>query len=448
MKTAVSEIDLEKRQIILDAFRSGLGRVRATEKISEKFGDCIGYGIRTCERWYAKFKQGDFDLTVKPRDKCSKDRTYCKKKRITKKAKQQEQPTLQQTNENKTDQNLRPNKRQLPVSNNAAVMQQPVTQNTARKRSKVSHPPTLIPYTTRPMRADYSSTDTDSEVFKLRSRRPRSKGIEIALPVSAAKRMKTHTLTENHRIGFRNNTIAVGRNHTLNRNIQSRDVTVQFQNMVPDIVKNTVYKSPRRTLGQQSNFKGPFVSNTYPATQLKIVNVAHIPSLSPTKRKSSEHETSSDSSYKRPISTPQSAPTKNAKGFIYLNRKEVFRPNFNGFGNKDTPKRPKNNIKIVKSAPKILSRGPNSETKKISSSLPTPQPEKQDPIVLSDSDDGNEDDLILPENVSFPAPKLKTDTFVTYWDMESGQMIQLNDEKEPVLPNPAPTPAVSVIEID
>ncbi|XP_055842137.1 proteoglycan 4-like [Episyrphus balteatus] len=501
----VMDIDMEKRSLLLRDFQNGLTRFQANANLKEKFGDCVGYGVRTCERWFNKFKKGDFDLTVKPRDKCYKDRTYSKRKRPTKAIKKVDEVTFKQQQQLETTTELQPEaaksneqsanveslltkKRELTVSKvsakSGAAVKKPSTEpNIVTRRLVKTSLPKLIPVNDSP-------TAVPAEMPKLRPRRPRSQGIEIKLPDSAAKRMSPQTLTENHNIGGGNRSSNKSETIKNTPTKGSKAVTVQFQNLSPEIAKNTVCtksKVQNRTPKNSVN-KNPKVDNNgqvvkpsllksqnpitkrLPPTNgistnpkvtnnrqvdksrllksqtritpqgfantdgmLKITNVAHIDSMSPEKRK---EQTTPDKRCTPPQQTPLS-PLNNPTGVIYLNPQEIFRSSFGGFGSLPS-KRQLPSEKYYKN-PKRVSLQP-TPLPPAPMTMPTPPPE--DSVVLSDSDG---DDLVFPENTALPAPKIKTDTFTTYWDLESGKPIPINGEVEPVLPK-ATVP--SIIEID
>lgn len=477
----VSDVDLEKRKIILDAFKKGQGRTKAKERIEERFGDCIGYGVRTCERWLTKFKQGDFDLIKKPRDKCylNRDRTYQKKKRPAKTTKKVKEVTFKQQNVT-TKPSLKKNKKvkkttepELPkrilrnsVTNKNTAPEIKQTTNSKRKqRPTPLAMPKLLPVADRTKCFDQNDKEKmkeQPEMPKLRPRRPRSQGIEIKLPASAAKRMTSQTLTEKHKIGvgYKNSSKSTKNGkRILTQNSGSKEVTVQFENLAPTVVKNTVCKDPKVIFTQQQNTDSNLQIQQHPCAELKITNVKHIESLSPSpeKRQQFKHETTLDVSYESPtttttITTPTTTtPTSNLsspKGVIYLNPEEIFRTNFsnlrkNKISNESSfykkPVQQNANYKTVMNTLRLQQQ----QTTKL---LLTNARNKLDAVVLTDSDDdeNTQDDLVFPKDIPLPAPKFKTDTFTTYWDMETGSLIPLNAGKEPILHSPA----VAVIEID
>lgn len=452
--TQLMENDLEKRQIILDAFQKGLNRYQARDKIVERFGNCVGYGERTCDRWIKKFKSGDFDLIVKPRDKitpANKDRTYSKRKKPTKKnittnevvaLEQQNPPISMSMTKNQILEDLFQKKHELTVSKvrskkNTAVKQLAVLPNiTTKKLISNPGPPKLTPVFK--MTSSKNMNTSQLEMPKLRPRRRRSQDIELQLPVGAAKRLTPHTMTENHSIGEINRSSprsASTRNPSAGRHSGSKQVTVQFENIAPEIAKSTVFKSPRIS-NSPSNHLKPQNPITQADKMLKIAKVAHIPRMSPEKPKTLK-PTSTDVSSRRSAPQPLPSPPSqlnNPKGIIYLNPQEIFRQSFGGFGNVNLPtQRPK----------PVQQKLPQPAAATLPSPPSTVSQEKNESVVLSDSDDA-EDDLVLPKNVPLPAPKIKTDTFTTYFDMENGDPIPLNEAKQPILPKAATT----VIEID
>lgn len=450
--TQLMENDLEKRQIIFDAFRKGQNRCQARDRIVERFGNCVGYGERTCDRWIKKFKSGDFDLIAKPRDRsttANKDRTYSKRKKTTKKnttsnevamAQQQDLPISMSKTKNQILEDLFQKKRELTISkvrskNSAAVQQLTVPPNiTTKKLIPCPGPPKLTPVFK--MTPTKNMNTSQLEMPKLRPRRRRSQDIELQLPVSAAKRLTPHTMTENHSIGEenRNSPRSASTRNFSTRHSGSKQVTVQFENISPEIAKNTVCKSSRVS-NSPSNHLKPQNPITQADKMLKISKVAHIASMSPEKSKTLK-PTAKDMSSRRLAPQPLASPPSqlnNPKGIIYLNPQEIFRQSFGGFGNVNLPtQRPK---PVQPKLPKPAATLP--------SPLSSAPQEKNQSVELSDSDD-TEDDLVLPKNVPLPAPKIKTDTFTTYFDMENGDPIPLNEAKQPILPKAATT----VIEID
>ncbi|XP_055913928.1 uncharacterized protein LOC129947412 [Eupeodes corollae] len=480
------DMDMEKRRMILRAFQSGVPHTQAKENIEKRFGDCVGFGVRTCERWYRKFKHADFDLTTKPRDKLKKDYSYSTRR----KTKKSSSKTVKKVNEikfynqqqnlplpklplasakaaaetaiaaatkasamndqtNANVQKLMRSKRELtikkiPANSGAASGRKGPLESTNNNNNSITSTPTLrpMPHLT-PVKSSTEITNAiPSEMPKLRPRRPRSKGIEINIPVNSAKRMSAQTLTESHSIGegrkLPTRTSETSRS-TANR---FKEVTVQFQNLNPDVAKNTVRKNTTKSPAskrQSSIYLKSQTQNTSP--MLKITNVAHIESMSPEKNKSSSEQATTPTSKRDSLTHPQTSPLNNQKGIIYLNPQEIFPKSFGGF--ESSLKRPSPYSRPAQQTTTQHITSPTVQQQRVSLPPPAAAVEIQDSPIHFDSDDSGED-VLFPENINLPAPKTKADsTYITYFDMESCQPIQLNPE-EPVLTQPA----IPVIEID